>query len=238
MNALRRRSVRIAIAAVVTALATTAWMPAVVLHPDDRVLREASDASSTARDYWSMTERGTNPLRRSTIRSWGAPEGTDVLLQIAVANALQPLFVWSVKSVTGILGAINLFMLLGLVLTGTVTYALLDRLGVHPLAAAFGAYAFTFNTYLLRKIVYGHGSLVHAWVFPALVLAWLELRRRRTPRPRRSSSAPCWRLRSTCTRTRRDRIGARGRAGRGRARPGPPPRPSSVSRRPPASQQS
>jgi hypothetical protein len=181
MNALRRRSVRIAIAAVVTALATTAWMPAVVLHPDNRVLREASDASSTARDYWSITERGTNPFASRHDPLLGAPEGSAYTPQIAVANALQPLFVWTVKSATGILGAINLFMLLGLVLTGTVTYALLDRLAVHPLAAAFGAYAFTFNTYLLRKIVYGHGSLVHAWIFPALVLAWLELRRRRTP---------------------------------------------------------
>jgi hypothetical protein len=156
-------------------------MPAVVLHPDNRVLREASDASSTARDYWSMTERGTNPFTSRHDPLLGAPEGSAYTPQIAIANALQPLFVWSAKSVTGILGAINLFMLLGLVLTGTVTYALLDRLGVHPLAAAFGAYAFTFNTYLLRKLVYGHGSLVHAWIFPALILAWLELRRRRTP---------------------------------------------------------
>lgn len=127
-----------------------------------------------------MTERGTNPFASRHDPLLGAPEGTSFSPEIAVANALQPLFVWTVKSATGILGGINLFMLLGLVLTGVLAYALLDRLGVHPLAAAFGAYAFTFNTYLLRKIVYGHGGLVHAWIFPALVLAWLELRRRRT----------------------------------------------------------
>ena len=76
MHALRRRSVRIAIAALVTALVTTAWMPAVALHPDSRVLREASDASSTARDYWSMTERGTNPFASQRDPLLGAPEGT------------------------------------------------------------------------------------------------------------------------------------------------------------------
>ena len=180
MNALQRRSVRIAIAAAVAVLVTTAWMPAVVLHPNSRVLRGPSDATSAARDYWSMTERGTNPFQSRHDPLLGAPEGTSFSPEIAVANALQPLFVWTVKPVTGILGAINLFMLLGLVLTAAFSYALLDRLGVHPLAAAFGAYAFTFNTYLIRKIVYGHGSLVDAWVFPALLLAWLELRRRRT----------------------------------------------------------
>ena len=180
MNVLRRRSSRIAIATAVAALATIAWLPSVALHPDSRVLGGPSDTTSTARDYWSMTERGTNPFASRHDPLLGAPEGTAFSPEIAVANALQPLFVWTVKSATGILGAINLFMLLGLVLTGSVTYALLDRLGLHPLAAAFGAYAFTFNTYLLRKLVYGHGGLVHAWIFPALVLAWLEFRRRRT----------------------------------------------------------
>ena len=75
MGALRRRSVRIAIAAVVTALATTAWMPAVVAAPGRPGAREASDASSTARDYWSMTERGTNPFASRTIRCWARRRG-------------------------------------------------------------------------------------------------------------------------------------------------------------------
>ncbi len=180
MAALQRRRFRVAIAAAATVLTTIVWMPSIVLHPDSRVLDGPSDTSSTARDYWSMIERRTNPFSSKRDPLLGAPEGVVFSPEIAVANVIQPAFVWAVKGATGVLGAINLFMLLGLVLTGAVTFALLDRLGLHPLAAAFGAYAFTFNTYLLRKIVYGHGGLVHAWVFPALLLAWLEFRRRRS----------------------------------------------------------
>ena len=180
MRPLRTTIGRARAAAIAAAVVATAFMPSLVAHPNSRVLEGPSDVSSAAREYWSEETRGLTPFTSKRDPLLGAPEGTPTSTGVAVANAVQPLFVWSVKSVAGILGALNLFMLLGLVLTAAVMFALLDRLGLHPLAAALGAYAFTFNTYVIRKFAYGHAPLVHAWIFPALALALLGVRRRRT----------------------------------------------------------
>lgn len=180
MRLLRTRAGRTALAAVAAAGVTGLLMPSLWAHPDARSLRGPSDVTSAVRSYWSMEKRGLNPFTARRDPYLGAPEGTPTSTGVAVANAAQPLFVWTVKGATGLLGALNVFMLLGLVLTAALTFVLLDRLGVHPLGSAFGALAFAFNAYLIRKAVYGHAPLVHAWVFPALVLAFLRLRRLRT----------------------------------------------------------
>ena len=180
MRLLRTNTGRLAVAAIGAIAVTAVFMPSLYVHPDGRVLEGPSDVSSATRDYWSMERRGVTPFTTTRDPYLGAPEGTPFSPGVAVANAVQPVFVWAIKGATGILGALNVFMLLGLVLSAVLTFALLDRLGVHPLAAAFGAYAFAFNAYLIRKAVYGHAPLVHAWVFPALVLAMLRLRSVRT----------------------------------------------------------
>lgn len=180
MRLLRTSAGRLALAALGAVAVTALFMPSLYLHPDGRVLEGPSDVSSAVREYRSTERRGLTPFTATRDPSLGAPEGMPISTGVAVANPVQPLFVWTVKGVTGILGALNVFMLLGLVLSAVLMFALLDRLGVHPLAAAFGAYAFAFNAYLIRKAVYGHAPLVHAWVFPALLLAMLRLRNART----------------------------------------------------------
>ncbi len=82
----------------------------------------------------------------------------------------------------GIVAALNLFMLAGFALAGLSMFALLDRLRLHPAASLFGGCVYAFNPYMFSKLEAGHGSLVHTWIFPVLVVLLLELRKRRTLR--------------------------------------------------------
>jgi hypothetical protein len=159
---------------------TTLWAFPIVDHLNSRILGGPSDATSTIRDYWSIEQQGGNPftLKRDALIS--APEGLSLAPGTAVANAVQPAFIWALKDEVGLVAAWNLFVLAGMALTGAMTFTLLTRLGVGRLAAAFGSYAFAFSGYLVDKAYAGHGGLVQAWVFPLLLLALIRADLRRT----------------------------------------------------------
>ena len=85
---------------------------------------------------------------------------------------MQPLF--------GFIGAFNVFLLSGFVLTGFFGFALLDRLGLHPLASFFGGYVLAFNPWMFERANSGHAAFNHVWIFLALILALLRMSERRT----------------------------------------------------------
>ena len=161
---------------------TVLWVLPLVAHLGSSVYLEASDATSGMRDYWAAEHEDASPFTFDHDPLMGAPEGTDRSPAIQIANAAQPAFVWGVKGLIGIVAALNLLMVAGFALAGVWTFALLDRLGLHPLASIFGAYVYAFNAYMFSKLAAGHGTLLHTWIFPAIVVLLLELRRRRTVR--------------------------------------------------------
>ena len=89
---------------------------------------------------------------------------------------------WSsgVASAIGFVGGFNVFLLTGFVLTGFFGFALLDRLGMHPLASFFGGYVLAFNPWMFERANYGHAAFTHVWIFLALILALLRMSERRT----------------------------------------------------------
>jgi hypothetical protein len=161
---------------------TVLWTTPLVAHLGSSVFVEPSDGTSTMRDYWAMERQGASPFTFEHDRLMNAPEGTERSAAIQIANAVQPAFVWTTKGIVGIVAALNIFMLAGFALAGLGMFALLDRLRLHPAAALFGAYVYAFNPYMFSKLEAGHGSLVHTWIFPVLVVLLLELRERRTLR--------------------------------------------------------
>jgi hypothetical protein len=161
---------------------TVLWTTPLVAHLGSSVFVEPSDGTSTMRDYWAMERQGASPFTFEHDRLMNAPEGTERSAAIQIANAVQPAFVWTTKGIVGIVAALNIFMLAGFALAGLCMFALLDRLRLHPAASLFGAYVYAFNPYMFSKLEAGHGSLVHTWIFPVLVVLLLELRKRRTLR--------------------------------------------------------
>lgn len=158
------------------------WLAPLALHPRSAVLGGPSDVTSTIRQYLSGERQGHSPFTFSHDPLLAAPGGTTFSWAVSVANAIQPLFVWSVKPVVGMVAAFNVFTLLAFVLTAFATYALLRRLSVHPLAAAFGAYVFAFSPYAFEKAFAGQPGLAHNWVLVVVVLALLGHERRHDAR--------------------------------------------------------
>ena len=159
---------------------TVVWLLPLVLGLETRVLGGASDATNGLRHYWAAERQGENPFTFRHDSLIGAPEGVANSSAIAVANAVQPAFIWLVKGALGFFGAWNLLLVIGFVLTGTVTFVLLDRMGLHWLPSIFGSYVFAFSPHQFEKAYAGHAALVQTWVIPLLLLMLLRLRRRRT----------------------------------------------------------
>jgi hypothetical protein len=179
---MRRTGARYSIVLGVFVVVTVVWLTPLVAHLGSSVFVEPSDATSTMRDYWAAERQGASPFTFEHDRLMNAPEGTERSPAIQIAIAVQTGFVWATEGIVGIVAALNIFMLAGFALAGLAMFALLDRLGLHPLAAIFGSYVYAFNPYMFSKLEAGHGSLVHTWIFPVLVVLLLELRQRRTLR--------------------------------------------------------
>lgn len=154
----------------------------VVFNLSFSVLGTFSDGTSTIRDYSAFERQGGTPFTLEHDALVNAPEGLALSPGVQVANSIQPLFVWALHYPLGFVAAWNIFILVGLALSGYATFVLLERLGVHPLAALFGGHVFALSGYLVEKAFVGHGGLVHAWVLPVVALALLRLHRNPTIR--------------------------------------------------------
>ena len=77
----------------------------------------------------------------------------------------------------GYLGALNLYMLLGFLLTGFVMFVLLDRLGLGAFASFVGGSLLAFNPWQTEQAFFGHSGLNHVWILPLVLLEYLWFRR-------------------------------------------------------------
>jgi hypothetical protein len=152
----------------------------IVLHPESRLLNGFgfSDAAPSLRTYWATSYQGDNPLTFRHDKLSGAPQADNASPALVLANgAVQTAFVWVFHDVLGWVGAWNAFFLLTMLASGLAMFAFLDWLGCGFLAALFGAYVFSFNTYALERAYSGHLGLLANWVFVLLLALLLWSRR-------------------------------------------------------------
>ena len=164
---------RVAAAAAIYAVLTIGWMFPIVVHPESRILYGVSDSTSQLRDYWAAEVQHQNPFTFRHDALTGAPQGRTLAPAISYANAAQPAFVWTLKGALGLVGSWNVFILLGFLLTGVCSFALLDSLGATFGASLFGSYVMTFNPWNFERAFSGHIAFLHEWVFAALIAALL-----------------------------------------------------------------
>jgi hypothetical protein len=176
------RQKRLLIAAGVFLVLTLAWNLPIALHPGSEVLGGPADGTLSIRSSWILVYEGHTPFTATRDTFNGAPEGIPVANAIAWFEPLQPLCLFLLHYVFGWIAAWNLFLLAGFFLTGFVGFMLFDRLGFHPLVSFFGAYVLTFNPWMFERAYAGHAGFLHAWLFPALLLALLNLSRKRSAR--------------------------------------------------------
>ena len=177
-----RRFVRYALVAVFFAAVAAVWLSPIVRDLGGTMLGEPSDGSGSLREYWAAGAQDETVFTWEHDELATAPEGVPRSPTIAIANAVSPAFALALEPLVGLVAAWNLFLLLGFVLTGLVTFLLLERIGIGAGPSLFGAYVFAFNGFTFEKAIFGHASFVHVWVFPLLVLALLRVRERRDAR--------------------------------------------------------
>jgi hypothetical protein len=179
----RVRPARVDVLAVaVFAAVTLLWLAPLVVHLNGSFLADPADGTGTVRDYWAASAQGTSIFGLRHDDLLGAPEGTPRVPALQWANGIQPTIVLGLQHVFGRIGGWNVFLLLGFVLSASITYAVLRRLGVAPLSSVFGGYAYGFAPFVFEKAYVGHAAFVHVWVFPLLALALLRLHESRSPR--------------------------------------------------------
>lgn len=152
----------------------------VVTNPTSHVLSGFTDAAMTMRAYDIIDQAGSTPFTFSRDPFNGAPEGYPMLPSAQIAAPIQPAFVWLSKDALGIVGAVNTFLLIGLLLTGVAMFALLDRCGVGFLPGVFAALLVTFNPWMVERAASGHVAFAHGWVLILLLFTLLRLREKRT----------------------------------------------------------
>jgi hypothetical protein len=177
----RLRAHRYAVAFALYALATCVVFWPLLADLDSTILHEPGDLTSTARDYWAAEQQGTTVFTQTHDRFLWAPEGTERAPSLQLANPAQPAFVLLLREAVGIVGALNLYIVLGFLLTAFVTFVLLDRLGFHWLGSFVGGAAFGFSWWQLEQAFYGHSGLNHLWILPLLLLGLLRLQRTADP---------------------------------------------------------
>lgn len=176
----RRR--RLAAALAVFAVLTFLWNLPIAIDPGGTVLRGPADGTLSIRGNWITEEQGQTVFTATRDELNGAPEGLPYLNALSWAQPMQVGFLLVVHYAVGWIAAWNLFVMLGFLLTGVFGFALLDRLGFHPVTSFFGGYVLAFNPWMFERAWAGHAAFVHAWVFPALLLALLHMSRTRTLR--------------------------------------------------------
>jgi hypothetical protein len=182
MVALARRNVRDVLVFLLFLGVTTLWFHHLMAHLGNAVLLGPNDESYGIRTYWGNEFIGKTPFTAHRDPLNGAPEGLPVSSAVQIANFLIPASIWSLHWLFGFTAAANLFLLGGFVLTGFSVYLLLDRLGIHPLAAIYAGYAVAFNPWMIERSYAGHGGFMQAWVFPLQIATMLYAHRARSIR--------------------------------------------------------
>ncbi len=171
---------RALLAAVVLAAAGVLLMGSLVLNPGSRILGGFNDATLGIRSYDLIDKAGETPFTYERDDLNGAPEGVPAIRGIQYAAPIQPAVVWLLKEPFGHIGAMNAFLLSGLLLTGVAMFMLLDRLRFGFLPSLFGAYLVTFNPWMYERVLSGHVAFAHGWVLILLLFMLFRLRRDRT----------------------------------------------------------
>jgi hypothetical protein len=180
---IERRSRRIAVEAVVVVLVATVFVCALfwrmVTTFDSTLLEPASDVPGTIGWLYGLQHEGGYHLFGTTHHTLtGAPFGWDESNGLNI-NWLIPYYpAYLLTKVTTPVGAYNVVLLAGFVLSGAAMYLLVRYLGCGRLVTAWAALVYIVFPWHLMRIP--HASLVHLEFLPLLLLGLVAALRRPT----------------------------------------------------------
>lgn len=150
----------------------------VALHMGDRIFGYPGDSTGTIAGLWELAHNGGFHLLGSHQNTLtGAPFGWQQGNGINVTSALVFYPAYLTATIGQEVAGYNLVILSGLALSALAMYALVRRLGMSVLVAAWAGLVYTVFPWHLEK-AQGHATFVHLEGFPLLVLAALAWHRR------------------------------------------------------------
>jgi hypothetical protein len=171
---------RLALGLALFVVLTAVWLWPIAAHPGSRALSDFGDATQTMRDYWSFEAEGSTPFTSTHDDLNGAPEGRPRAPASTWLSPIQSLVVWPLDDLVGVVAAVNLFAVLGVVLTSWVMFAILLRAGFGFVPAALAGYLAACSPWMIEKAYAGHIAFLHGWVLVLLFAALARLLRERT----------------------------------------------------------
>jgi hypothetical protein len=183
MPTIEGRRVRIATEAVVVVLAATAFV-CVLFWPmvtalDSTLLEPASDVPYTIGWLYALQHEGGYHLFGTTHHTLtGAPFGWDGSNGLNIQWLIPYYPAYLLTKVAGPVGAYNIVLLAGYVLSGAATYLLVRYLGCRRLVAAWAGMVYIVFPWHLMRVP--HASLVHLEFLPLLLVALVAAARRPT----------------------------------------------------------
>ena len=183
LNVLSSRKRRIAIEAAVVLLVTTAFVCLLfwrlVIALDSTLLEPASDAPGTIGWLYAIQHEGGYHLFGTTHHTMtGAPFGWNESNGLNIQWLLPYYPAFLLTKLIGPLGAYNVVLLSGYVLSGAAMYLLVRYLGCGRLAAAWAGLVYIVFPWHLMRVP--HASLVHLEFLPLLLVALVAAARRPT----------------------------------------------------------
>jgi hypothetical protein len=176
---LTRTSVRLGLAFVFYSAAAVLWLSPLLGSFNSALLDRPNegDAANYIRAEWAMERAGSTPFTFTRDLLNGAPEGLPQTPAPAILSPIQPFFTWVLSPLFGLIGSLNLFLLIGYAATGFTAFAFLDRLRFGTLPSLFGGYVVAFNAWTLDRAIEGAPAFVHGWCLILLLWALVRLRR-------------------------------------------------------------
>ncbi len=152
-----------------------------VLDLESRIYGVVGDSAGAIAVYRELTENGIFPFAPGTFTDFNGPDGLPVrwTLNIATFPATASLYLLSL--LLGPVAAINVYILLGYVLSGVAMFLLVRRLLGHAGVAFLAGFAWAFYPFVVIK-GQGHVDFVHGWVLVVPLWRLLELTERPTRR--------------------------------------------------------
>jgi hypothetical protein len=143
---------------------------------------EYTDARNAIRGVWLVQHLHSTPFTLDRDQFNGAPEGTPLVPAVSIASPFQPLFMWGLAPVVGLVASLNLFILIGFVATAFAAFALFDQLEFSFLPSMIGAFVVAFNPWEIERAVAGAPAFNHGWCLILLLWALIRLLRQPTLR--------------------------------------------------------
>jgi hypothetical protein len=175
---------RLGLALIVFVAATVFWFAPLIGSLGSKLLDQpgSGDAANYVRNAWAIQQSGSTPFTFSRDKWNGAPEGIPQTTAIPVLSPVQPLFTWVLTPALGLVGSLNLFLLLGFPATAFAAFLFLDWLGFGFLPSLFGAYVIAFNPWTFNQALAGAPAFEHGWCLILLMWSLVRLQRSGTVR--------------------------------------------------------